>query len=206
MKEWNPSFPWYVRGTFFGGMEDVEDDAAMELLPLARFNHPQLTKRATGANDADAERRIGLRIAKGCAGLNPQYRCTGAQLLRALRRQTLSTQETIGFNWTLSGMRTWQMHEVYSKWALSIYELAGIVHCNQNIEQCLNPWLNLWGHNPDRPLPQADALTRKERARERGYEIDFEVSATVGPVRADTGERVREPGWESHSMGKNQGQ
>ena len=30
MKEWNPSFPWYVRGTFFGGMEDVEDDAAME--------------------------------------------------------------------------------------------------------------------------------------------------------------------------------
>ena len=199
MKEWTPSFPWYVRGTFFGGMEDVKDDAPMELLPLARFNHPQLRKRATGASDAGAERRIGLRIAKGCAGLNPHYRCTGVELLRALRRGTLSGRETVCFNWTLSAMRTWQMHEVYSKWALSIYELARIVHCNDDVERCLNPWLNLWGRNPDRPLPEPDGLTRKERARQRGYEIDFEVSGTVGPVRADTGERVREPRWESHS-------
>ena len=34
------------------------------------------------------------------------------------------------------------------------------------------PWLNLWGADPQRPLPDWDGLTMKERARRRGFIIE----------------------------------
>ena len=192
MNQNHPAFEFYIRGQFFGGVEDIPEDAPKRLLALSRFDHPQLKAHTATVTEAKANQHVQRRIGKSCAGLNPHYRYTGGELREAIRRGTLAQKESLCLNWTLSGMRSWQLHELYTRWRLSIYELARMVEQTYKGRHALSRWLNLWGETPERPLPEDDGLTRAERARGRGYKIDSRITVHLLVMGAPRSEcRVR---------------
>ena len=182
----HPQFEFFRRGQFFGGVEDIADDASTELLPLTRFDYEHLRRTRGQRSEKEAEAALARRIGKSCAGLAPEYRCSAAELRVAIRKGTLDERQRRCFDWTLSGMRSFETHELYNKWELSIWEIARTITHTYGGRHTLSRWLNLWGTNPSRSLPDHDGLTREERVRERGYEIDRRISARTGPTKTET--------------------
>ena len=182
MNEHNPNFAFYIRGQFMGGIEDIPPGAPNRLLPLARFDHPELKRYTSEVTEERANYHAQCRINNSCAGLAHEYRMTGEALRAAIRGASLTRHQALCLNWTLSGLRAWQTHDLWARWRLSIYELARMVETTFDGEHTLAAWLNLWGDNPGRPMPQRDGLTRFERARRRGYEIDPKVTKVNKPV------------------------
>ena len=182
----HPQFEFFRRGQFFGGVEDIAEDAGTELLPLTRFDREHLRRTRGRRSEKEAEAALARRIGKSCAGLAPEYRCSAAELRAAIREGTLDERQQRCFDWTLSGMRSFEIHELYNKWELSIWEIARTIARTYGGRHTLSRWLNLWGANPSRPLPDHDELTREERARERGYEIDRRISGRAGPTKIET--------------------
>ena len=98
--------------------------------------------------------------------------------------------------WTLGGIWAEHLHELYAKWRLSIFELARINATEFDGKLAMSAWLNLWGADPMRPLPDGDGLGRRERARQRGFVVREEklcdartgepVKVTDGPWRGST--------------------
>ena len=185
MNEHHPEFAYYIRGQFMGGIEDIAPGAPARLLPLERFEHPALKGRTDEVTEERADVHAERRIANSCGGLAPEYRMSGAALRTAMRRGTLTRHEACCFDWTLSGMRSWQRHTLWSRWRMSIHDLARLVTLSFAGQHTLARWLNLWGEDPARPLPGNDGLTRYERARRRGFEVDPGVSGVVGPVKIE---------------------
>lgn len=182
----HPQFEFFRRGQFFGGVEDIADDASTELLPLTRFDCEHLRRTRAQRSEKEAEAALARRIGRSCAGLAPEYRCSAAELRAAIRTGTLDERQRRCFDWTLSGMRSFETHELYNKWELSIWEIARTIAYTYGGRHTLSRWLNLWGTSPSRPLPDYDGLTREERARERGYEIDRRISGRIGPTTIET--------------------
>ena len=120
----HPQFEFFRRGQFFGGVEDIADDASTELLPLTRFDREHLRRTRGRRSEKEAEAALARRIGKSCAGLAPEYRCSAAELRAAIREGTLDERQQRCFDWTLSGMRSFEIHELYNKWELSIWEIA----------------------------------------------------------------------------------
>ena len=87
----------------------------------------------------------------------------------AIHAGRFTDREADCFAWTLGGLRGFRIHELYTKWRHSMYELARTVTVLWSGNHPLSRWLNLWGDNPHRPLPEPDGLTPMERARHRGY-------------------------------------
>ena len=156
----HPQFEFFRRGQFFGGAEDIADDASMTLLALARFDCEHLRARTNRRTEEQAEAAVARRIGKSCAGLAPQYRCKAAELRAAIRKGELDERQRLCFDWTLSGMRSFEIHELYNKWRLSVWELARTVAQSYGGRHALSRWLNLWGMNRARALPDYDGLTR----------------------------------------------
>ena len=186
MNEHHPAFAFYIRGQFMGGIEDIAPGAPARLLPLERFDHPALKVRTDEVTETAADVHAHRRIANCCGGLAAEYRMSGAALRAAMRRGTLTRREACCLDWTLSGMGSWQRHTLWSRWRMSIHDLARMVALSFAGEHTLARWLNLWGEDPTRPLPGNDGLTRYERARARGFEVDPAVSGVVGPVKIES--------------------
>ena len=89
------------------------------------------------------------------------------QLRAAITEGRLDRRGRICFDWVLSGMRGYEIHELYNAWGLSIHALARTLTRSYGGRHALARWLNLWGTDPGRPLPEHDGVSRAERARER---------------------------------------
>ena len=190
MNEHNPNFPFYIRGQFMGGIEDIPPGAPNRLLALARFDHPELKRYTSEVTEERANYHAQCTINNSCAGLAHEYRMTGEALRAAIRGASLTRHQALCLNWTLSGLRAWQTHDLWGRWRLSIYELARMVETTFDGEHTLAAWLNLWGDNPGRPMPQKDGLTRFERgaaARIRNRSESHQVNKPV-PIPAHSGE------------------
>ena len=159
----------YTLGEFFGGVEDIPFDAPDQLLPLDRFDHPNLHHKRSCISEKDANAWAERRIRKACAGLRRDLVCTAVEIRRAIQIGKFTDRETECFAWTLSSVRGFQIHELYTKWRHSMYELARAVTMLWEGNHPLSRWLNLWGENPERALPEPDGLTPMERAKHRGY-------------------------------------
>ena len=67
--------------------------------------------------------------------------------------------------------RSRHMSCMFNEWGLSIYALARTVALSYDGRHVLARWLNLWGADPERALPDHDGLSRDERAaRRRAHE------------------------------------
>ena len=169
MNRLHGGFWHYTLGEFFGGVEDVPFDAPDQLLPLDRFDHPALHHKRSGISEDGANAWADRRIGKACAGLRRDLVCSGAEIRRAIQRGKFTNRELDCFGWALDGIRSWQIHEFYTQWGHSMYEMARTVTVLWDGDHPLSGWLNLWGEDPERPLPEPDGLTTMERARARGY-------------------------------------
>ena len=179
-------FPRYIRGEYLGGIDEIEDDASRDLLPLERFDHPNLRRRTDRTTDEHADHWAHRVTAKACAGLRHDLRIPGTELRHAIRTGGRLTGKQRGaFRWTLSGIRPEETYTLVAKWRLSIHDLARVNVLSFDSKLGMSRWLNLWGANPDRPIPDGDDLTDEERARTRGYivtPIEVFDAATVRQV------------------------
>ena len=179
-------FDRYIRGEYLGGVDEIEDDAPGELLPLKRFDHPNLRRRTERTTDKRANRWAHRITAKACAGLRHDLRVPGAELRQTIRNGgQLSRKQRGAYRWTLGGIRAQELFTLVANWRLSIHDLAQVNALSFNSELAMSVWLNLWGANPDRPIPEGDDLTEEERARTRGYivtPIEVFDAATVRQV------------------------
>ena len=167
MKASHPQYPLFIRGEFFGGVEDIEDGASRTLLALERFERPSLQRTPRGLDERAANANAALRIGKSCAGLARAYRIDAPELRGRIARGELDRRTRTCFDWVLSGMRGCEIHELYNAWGLSIHALARTVARSYGGRHALARWLNLWGADPSRALPEHDGRSRRERARER---------------------------------------
>lgn len=162
-------FMWYALGAYLGGVEDIPRGAPPELLPLERFDHPNLHCKRAKVTEDSANAWADITIGKACAGLRRDLVCSAPELRGAIRAGVFTDCEVDCFGWTLGGLRIYQVHELYTMWRHSMYELARAIKVTRDGNHPLSRWLNLWGANPERPLPEDDRLTEMERARHRGY-------------------------------------
>ena len=162
-------FLHYTLGEFFGGVEEIPWEAPQQLLPLERFDHPTLHHKRSCISEEAANAWAEIHIGKACAGLRRELVCTAVEIRGAIHTAKFTAREADCFAWTLGGLRGFRVHELYAKWRHSMYELARAVTVLWNGNHPLSRWLNLWGDNPHRPLPEPDGLTPMERARHRGY-------------------------------------
>ena len=180
----------YVLGQYLGGTDEIPDGAPRKLLPLDRFDDLRLHRLTSYVTEDEADRRAGSMTRKGCAGRRREVTSTGPELRRAIRAGTFTGIERETFEWTLSGI--WPEHRwtLVAWWRLSIYELARINAREYDGKLAISAWLNLWGADPSRPLPDGDGLCRAERARRRGFEMkaDRLCDATTGePIELTPG-------------------
>jgi hypothetical protein len=174
----------YALGEFFGGVEEIPWEAAGQLLPLKRFDHPNLHRRRINLTEAQANAWAQRRIAKACAGLRRDLLCTAVEIRSAIQRGAFNHREQNCFAWTLSGIPSWYIHEFYTQWRHSMYELARALTVLWEGNHPLSRWLNLWGENPERALPEPDGLTDMERARHRGYPWPWDPLGKDMPILA----------------------
>ena len=167
MNAHHPQYALFVRGEFFGGVEDIEEGASQTLLPLERFEQALLRRTPRGLDERAANANAEMRIAKSCAGLAHVYRIEAPQLRAAIAQGQLDRRAGMCLDWVLSGMRGCEIHELYNDWGLSIHALARTVARSYGGRHALARWLNLWGGDSVRALPERDGLSRRERARER---------------------------------------
>ena len=172
MRPEHPDFEAYIRGAFFGGFEDVAPSAPQTLLPLERFDYETLRRTPERINEFNAHRAVRVYVRKNLHLPEGGYGRASAQLLKALRDGNLDREQRLRFNRILSGMRSFERHLIYRSWGLSIFELASVVAQSYGGRHGIAPWLNLWGTDPQHPLPDWDGLTMKERARRRGFIIE----------------------------------
>ena len=162
-------FERYIEGEYLGSIDEVPDDDAPSLAPLEAFDHPNLKRRTSRTTEAQADRYATFWAGKSCAGLAHQYRIDGATFRRMIQRDgVLTEEEAATFRWALSGIWEHRTYTLVADWRLSIYELARLSATSFN-GTLLAGWLNLWAHNPGKPIPEGDDLTNEERARHRGY-------------------------------------
>lgn len=180
MKADHPQYARFIRGTFFGGVEDIEEGASQTLLALERFDHEALRRTPPGLDEGSALANAERRIAKSCAGLAPAYRMTAGALRAKIAGGALDRRTRTCFDWVLAGMRADEIHELHNAWGLSIHALARTVARSYRGRHALARWLNLWGADPSRPLPVDDGLSRAERARRRR---DAELRKWVAALR-----------------------
>ena len=174
----------YALGEFFGGVEEIPWEAAGQLLPLKRFDHPNLHRRRINLTEAQANAWAQRRIAKACAGLRRDLLCTAVEIRSAIQRGAFNHREQNCFAWTLSGIPSWYIHEFYTQWRHSMYELARALTVLWDGGHPLARWLNLWGEDPERALPEPDGLTDMERARHRGYPWPWDPLGKDMPILA----------------------
>ena len=174
----------YTLGEFFGGVEDIPWEAPDQLLPLERFEHPNLHRKRSGVTEAQANAWAQGRIGKACAGLRRDLVCTAVEIRGAIQRGAFTHREHSCFAWTLSGIPSWYIHEFYTQWRHSMYELARALTVLWEGNHPLSRWLNLWGENPERALPEPDGLADMERARHRGYPWPWDPLGKDMPILA----------------------
>ena len=174
----------YTLGEFFGGVEDIPFDAPDQLLALKRFDHPNLHHKRSCISEDDANAWAERQIRKACAGLRRDLVCTAVEIRGAIQTAKFTDREVECFAWTLSGVRGFQIHELYTKWRHSMYELARAVTVLWEGNHPLSRWLNLWGENPERALPEPDGLAPWERARHRGYPWPNDPARKTMPILA----------------------
>lgn len=133
-----------------------EDEA---LLPLDRFDHPNLHKRPTNVTPGVADRQMNLVLAKQCAGLRHDLRTTGAAMRRAFIRGRFGRNERVSLEWALSGMRKTHFPIWHSLCALTIHELARGLRILGPTAYGYATYLNQWGEDPSKPLPSAVGWT-----------------------------------------------
>ena len=167
MNAHHPQYAIFIRGVFFGGVEDIEEGASRTLLALECFERAGLRQSPRGLDERAANANAAMRIAKSCAGLAHAYRMEAPQLRAAITEGRLDRRGRICFDWVLSGIRGYEIHELYNAWGLSIHALARTLTRSYGGRHALARWLNLWGTDPGRPLPEHDGVSRAERARER---------------------------------------
>ena len=178
----HPQYPLFIRGEFFGGVEDIEDGASQILLALERFEQAPLQRTPHGLDEREANANAAMRITKSCSGLAHAYRIEASELRAAIARGELDRRTRTCFDWVLSGMRGYEIHELYNAWGLSIHTLARTVARSYGGRHALARWLNLWGADAKRSPPERDGLSRGERARQRrGTEIGKWVVALRTP-------------------------
>lgn len=188
MKAHHPQYPLFIRGQFFGGVEDIEEGASLRLLPLERFEDERLHRTPDGLDERKANANAAMRIAKSCTGLACEYRMEAPELRGAIARGELDRRGRVCFDWVLSGMRGFEIHELYNEWGVSIHGLARTVALSYGGHHTLARWLNLWGADAGRPLPEHDGLTRSERARERR---ETEVGRWLAGLRTPGARKAR---------------
>lgn len=188
MKAHDREYPLYIRGEFFGGVEDIKEGASRRLLPLERFKHERLRRKRPGLGERAANANAAIRMGKSCAGLAQEYRTKAEELRTALAGGRLGTRERVCFSWVLAGMRPYEIHELYNQWGLSIYTLARTIALSYRGHHALARWLNLWGEDPEWPLPEYDGLTRAQRAKNRR---DREVATWLDALRTPGARKTR---------------
>ena len=181
-------WPW-ATGSYLGGIDEIPDVAPRELLVLESFEDERLKVRTTQVSEEQADRHAGRTTRKACAGRKAETTCTGPELRRAIARGRLSDVERATWRWTLSGIRSEHLYQLYARWRLSIYELARINALEFDGKLAMSAWLNLWGSDPSRPLPEGyDGMNVEERARKRGFLVrdgtlrDVETNERIGVV------------------------
>ena len=131
------------------------DTKVERLLPLERFDCPQLHRRPTYIMPAAADEQMAMILDKDCAGLRHDLRSTGANMRQAFISGHFDETTQAALQWTIYGMRDELFPTWHSLCALTIFELArGMsvlgAHCGGYAG-----YLNQWGTNPDHPLPPA---------------------------------------------------
>ena len=129
------------------------------LLPLDRFDHPNLHYRPTNIVPAQADVQMGLIVEKECAGLRHSLRTTGPRLRRAFIAGRFERNERIALEWTISGMREFLFPTWHSLCALTIFELARGMRLLGPTAGGYADYLNQWGENPEKALPTAIGWT-----------------------------------------------
>ena len=184
----------WATGEYLGGLDEIADDAPRVLLPLDRFDHERLRQRTRFVTEEQAVRFANRVTRKTCAGRQPEFTATGPALRAAIMRGRFTPIERATWYWVLGGIWSEHLYQLYSKWGLSIFELARINAAEFDGTLAMSAWLNLWGANPTRPLPDgADGLNRKARACARGFVVrdaqlcdartGEQVEVTDGPWR-----------------------
>ena len=163
-------FDRYIRGEYLGGVEEIDADTTGELLPLERFDHPNLRRLTSRTTEEQANRWARGITSKACAGLRHDLRVPGDELRHTIRNGgRLTAKQQGAYYWTLGGIREEELFTLVANWRLSIHDLARMTARSFDGKLGISRWLNLWGADPERPIPEGDDLTEEERARTRGY-------------------------------------
>lgn len=125
-----------------------------ELLPLDRFDHPNLHKRPANVLGEGAAWWLNIVIAKECAGLRHDLRSSGARMRQAFIAGDFERNERVALEWTVSGMRDFLLPSWHCVGALTMYELARGLRVLGPSAGGHAAFLNQWGERPDRPLPK----------------------------------------------------
>ena len=126
----------------------------VELLPLDRFDHPNLHRRPTNVLPEGADWWLDLMLAKACAGLRHDLRSSGARMRRAFIDGDFGQSERVALEWTVSGMRDFLLPAWHCVGALTMHELARGLRMLGPSAGGHAAFLNQWGERPDRPLPK----------------------------------------------------
>ena len=190
------SFWHWATGEYLGDIDEIADDAQRELLPLECFDNEQLRQRTSLVTEEEADRWATRMTRKACAGRHPEVTATGPQVRAGIKAGKFTEMERGTWYWTLGGIWAEHLYLLYARWRLSIFELARINAVEFDGTLAMSAWLNLWGADPSRPLPDGDGLNRRERARQRGFVVREErlcdartgqpVEVTDGPWRVPT--------------------
>ena len=163
-------FEQYLQGEYLGSIEDIPDDSSPDLLPLERFDDPRLRRQPTAATESEGIQWAMVNTAKACAGLRHDLRVPGPELRSAIRDSgRLTEKQAYAYRWTLSGIRPELRYTLVAYWGLGIYELARVSALSFSGHLRTTPWLNLWGQDPSKPIPERDGLTMEQRALARGF-------------------------------------
>ena len=162
----------WAMGDYLGGMDEVTDGAPRELLALERFEDERLKKVTPYVTEDKADRWAVRMTRKACAGRRPDATASGPELRRGIRRGHFTAMERATYLWTLSGIWTEHLYQLYAYWRVSIFDLARIDAVEFEGKLAMSAWLNLWGADPARGLPDGyDGLSLRERARTRGFAV-----------------------------------
>lgn len=129
------------------------------LLPLGRFDHPNLRRRPANVVPAQADVQMDLIVGKECAGLRRDLRTTGAGMRRAFIAGRFGRNERVSLEWTTSGMHESLFPTWHSLCALTIFELARGMRVLGPAAGGYAGYLNRWGEDPEKALPSADGWT-----------------------------------------------
>ncbi len=127
------------------------------LLPLARFDRPDLRETPAWATGADALFSVDLFLAKRCAGLDLGMRASGAEVRAALRAGAFDARCRATLEWTLSSCPRTEFPDLLGRGGIAIYDMARCFWTAFDGHAfSFAAWLNQWGRDAARPPPGQD--------------------------------------------------